>query len=710
MHGFASYSPWLFRLWTGQLIGRIPKFLARSIAATTATFLIGNATAAAQSLDIQITSREVRYEDFVLIDVRARTGETGADVEVAEIHFAKDSELGVRDLKVHCDTLEFKAGTACAGAPWSLILASADAWKLPLNGSIERLLLPDGAWSIKSTLQAGELKAGLSAGTVDGKLTANLDWDWQSLSSMGGLPMVPEQLSWVRTGEISAQLQIDLPEDGTPLIAYESQARDLSFDSPEGRYAGEGLKFGVRGTVRLDKNLGIDFRGEIASGALLIGNFYAAFDGQALKFSGKVAVDDRNIRFTGLNITDDESLNVLADASLRRDDASNTVDYRVHKLELHFPTAYQRYLESMAAPLTLDGLTVTGDLEWNGGSQGGVFSPGVFEMKDLSIVDGKRGRFAVTGLEAHVLSGQKNEASRFSWKGLLLQRINLGAGAAQVQAGDGRFSLTSPLRLEVLGGEVAIETFQVDMPGTGSGESQEPEIRLHASIEKLDMKQLTQALDWPMFEGSISGSIPGVTLRDGVLAVEGQIAFQVFDGEVLLTGLNVERPFGVLPSLAANLEVHDLDLQQVTSTFSFGHISGRMDGFVHDLRMLDWKPVAFDAWFGTPPGDAKSHEISRQAVNRLTSIGGGGATAALTGPVMKLFSNFSYRRLGLGCRLQNNTCEVRGLDDDDASVLIMEGAGIPKIMIRAFNRQMDFPQLVGGLTAAAEGEAMRVEH
>jgi hypothetical protein len=212
-----------------------------------------------------------------------------------------------------------------------------------------------------------------------------------------------------------------------------------------------------------------------------------------------------------------------------------------------------------------------------------------------------------------------------------------------------------------------------------------------------------------VFEGTISGNIPGVALRDGVLAVEGQIAFDVFDGQILLSGLRVERPFGVLPSLAANLDVHDLDLQQVTHTFSFGQISGRMEGYVHDLRMLDWKPVAFDAWFGTPEGE-KSQNISRQAVNRLTSIGGGGATAALTGPVMKLFSNFSYRRLGLGCRLQNNTCEVRGLDDDASSVLIMEGAGVPKIMIRAFNRQMDFPQLISGLTAAAEGESMRVEH
>ena len=75
---------------------------------------------------------------------------------------------------------------------------------------------------------------------------------------------------------------------------------------------------------------------------------------------------------------------------------------------------------------------------------------------------------------------------------------------------------------------------------------------------------------------------------------------------------------------------------------------------------------------------------------------------------MRLFSNFSYKRLGLGCELQNNICQVRGLDEDEVSVLIMEGAGIPKIMIRAFNRQMDWPSLVGGLTAASKGESIKI--
>jgi len=51
---------------------------------------------------------------------------------------------------------------------------------------------------------------------------------------------------------------------------------------------------------------------------------------------------------------------------------------------------------------------------------------------------------------------------------------------------------------------------------------------------------------------------------------------------------------------------------------------------------------------------------------------------------------------------------VRGVAEDDVSVLIMEGAGVPKITIRVFNRSVDWPQLLAQLMAASEGESIRI--
>ena len=73
-----------------------------------------------------------------------------------------------------------------------------------------------------------------------------------------------------------------------------------------------------------------------------------------------------------------------------------------------------------------------------------------------------------------------------------------------------------------------------------------------------------------------------------------------------------------------------------------------------------------------------------------------------------MFSSFSYRRLGLGCRLVDYVCELRGLSGDPDSVLILEGAGIPKITIRAYNRRIDWPQMVANLLAVSTGSEIQV--
>ena len=64
----------------------------------------------------------------------------------------------------------------------------------------------------------------------------------------------------------------------------------------------------------------------------------------------------------------------------------------------------------------------------------------------------------------------------------------------------------------------------------------------------MDMESLTSAMGWPAFSGRISGKVPAVSFDDGVLDVGGEIEFDVFDGSIAVSGLSVERPFGVLPS------------------------------------------------------------------------------------------------------------------------------------------------------------------
>jgi len=579
---------------------------------------------------------------------------------------------------------------------------------LMLEGALEEMHIGDGDLRLRGRLAARGLAADVSIVSQAAGLEVELAAEHQPVAALAGLQGLPPELKWLSGGEFGAGLTWQKAADGPAGLAFDLSVADLAFDSPDGRFAGDALHLAVRGSAPGGDLSRLDLDGVIDRGELLLDDFYRDFGDASLTFAAAVGLTDTALEIPALQLRDDAALNLEASAMLGLGPEANDWSLQVNRLELQFPAAYRRYLEPLAAAWTLDGLEVTGSMRWNGRLSPGEFISGDLDVSDLTVVDTRRGRFALTGLETQLRPGDYTFDSRLAWRGLIFGRINLGAGQAALDSEPGALALLEPLALDVLGGRLELQRLKLVLPDATSGELGEPDIQLQARLDQVDMKLLTAALGWPSFTGKISGEVPGVKFDDGILDVDGEIRVQVFDGRITLQKLRVERPFGVLPSLAADVEIESLDLDQLTQTFSFGRISGRLDGYVRDLRMLDWKPVAFDAWLGTPERQEGTNDISRQAVNRLTTIGGGPVTTALTSPLMRMFSNFSYRRLGLGCRLVDYVCELRGLSGDTDSVLILEGSGIPKITIRAFNREIDWPQMVANLLAVSAGDTIQV--
>lgn len=601
-------------------------------------------------------------------------------------------------------------GALCGNGAWEVHVPSLrnDEEMTRVSGATDGLdLLPDGL-GLKSSVSIGELSTDITLQQSGLSIDLEFRWDDQSVSALQAFVMAPSALGWATDGTVNGRAAVELEPDQDPQIFFELSVSKLSFDSPDGQYAGAELDVESRGTIEPADKIRGRFEGEIRSGELLIDDFYRNFSDAGIRLAAEYGVNGESLVVDSFEVTDDSALTLSgsAVASLAEDPALES--FSISGMELKFPLAYGRYIEPVAAIFTLDGLEVTGAVNWSGEWLGGQFQQGDLLVSDLTVVDLQQGRFAITGLDVHMRPGDYDFDSTVGWRGMLLGPINLGSADLNVDSAPGRFAIIEPLVLNVLGGELQFDRLAVELPTSIDQIEQELDLALQAEIRAMDMERLTTAMGWPAFSGQISGKVPAVSYDDGVLDVGGEIEFDVFDGSIAVSGLSVERPFGVLPSLAADIDIYDLDLQQVTQTFSFGQIGGRLDGYVHDLRMLDWEPVAFDAWLGTPERQDRSTDISRQAVNRLTTLGGGAATTALTNPFMKLFDSFSYRRLGMGCRLSNYICDMRGISEDDVSVLIMEGAGIPKIMIRAFNRRLDFPQLVAGLTAMAGDESVSI--
>jgi hypothetical protein len=151
--------------------------------------------------------------------------------------------------------------------------------------------------------------------------------------------------------------------------------------------------------------------------------------------------------------------------------------------------------------------------------------------------------------------------------------------------------------------------------------------------------------------------------------------------------------------------MRNLDLEAVTGTFSFGMITGRLHADVRNLELFRWAPVRFDTRLYTPPGDKSRHLISQRAVKNLSNIGGsgGGVAAALQSGFLRFFENFRYSRLGLSCRLENEICEMDGIEPQKGDAYyIVKGSGLPRIDIIGNAHRVSWKRLVSQLVAIQE--------
>ena len=233
------------------------------------------------------------------------------------------------------------------------------------------------------------------------------------------------------------------------------------------------------------------------------------------------------------------------------------------------------------------------------------------------------------------------------------------------------------------------------------------------ALERLDIGQLAQALDLPAFEGELSGRIPMARYQDQRLDFDGGLGMQLFGGTVQVSSLALERPFGVAPSVTADLVLDDIDLEALTGVFGVGSIAGKLDGRIADLRLVDWTPTAFDADLHTDRDAARAagieQRISQRAVQDISSVGDASFGASLQGRLIALFDDFGYRDIGISCRLANEVCLMGGLRPvADNAFAIVEGAGLPRLTVVGYNRLVDWPTLLERLVAAGRGEVAPV--
>ncbi|MGB5621811.1 MAG: hypothetical protein WBN65_04900, partial [Gammaproteobacteria bacterium] len=325
------------------------------------------------------------------------------------------------------------------------------------------------------------------------------------------------------------------------------------------------------------------------------------------------------------------------------------------------------------------------------------------------FMDDRDGRLGLYGLTANFAwaRGRQQAAEvpvTVGWQGGFVYGIALDAARFEFAVEPGQWRLRQPTLIPFLGGGLAVETLEIGDFTPGNAR-----VAIDARLQPVSMLALTRALDWPPLSGNLSGVIPSMSYRDGALTFGGTLAAQMFDGEIRVSNFRLREPFNPGSRLEADIAIDSLDLKRVTEALSFGLITGKLDGYVKGLKMIDWSPVAFDARIFTPPGDKSRHRISQRAVDNIANLGGGGGAAALSKGFLRFFEDFSYSRIGLGCTLRYDTCEMSGIEPAGTGYYILRGSGLPQINVVGYSRKASWSTIVEQLKSIMESEGPVIE-
>jgi len=563
----------------------------------------------------------------------------------------------------------------------------------------------------------------VAGGTV--RFTGNLAAASWALDVDGdGLDLVPARqlaLPWFQlrqtdslTGHVRFRLQSTGHLDAAhPLdraqVRLTASTSDLNYSNEPGTTVGQNLVATVTGTATRDRGRLIsDLHLQSSSGQTLAGAVLLDFAKNPLDLQTHLESAANTLALTQIRLAQKDLIDASGDAQIAVEGPFILQQAHFDVQRLEFAAAYRSFLQLALATTDFGALNVGGHASGEIAITNDALSKVSARVQNVSMADSTtRVSLANANGEVHWTSdpGAAIEPSHLSWSSSGAYGLVGGPVQMSFTTHGKDFTLANNTRFPVFDGALVVHTLAIRKWG-----APDTELDFDAQLEPISMPLLSKAFGWPVLSGQLAGTIPGVTYRDRVLAVDGDLSANVFDGTIVGSRLKLTDPWGPWPKLDANVTARHLDLDLLTHTFSIGSISGRLDADLKSLELFNWSPVAFDARLQTTPGDRSTHRISQRAITSISSVGGGGGgvTAALQSGVLKFFHTFHYDRIGISCQLRDEVCLMSGLEPAKQGYYLVKGRGLPRIDIIGNAGRVDWTQLVGQIAASMHSQNILV--
>ncbi|MFQ6332969.1 hypothetical protein [Methylophilus sp. 3sh_L] len=474
--------------------------------------------------------------------------------------------------------------------------------------------------------------------------------------------------------------------------------KEAKFSDASGLHAGERLT-GVMNLAAHEASDGWRWQGvfEWQTGELFWQPFYFAEGNKRFEIRGRYQSPVVDIEQATLSLPEVGTLQSQSRFNL---DTQTFERLKLQAKAVDFKGLYQAFIQPLLPDSVFGHLNVEGKADW------------LFEAKDMhpvkfqldiadASVEDQLGKFGFSHLNAHIPWDyeQPQQISMGYQSGHVLK---IPLGKTQWQADVDRFSITTPqLSLPVLDGALIFEDV------SAAWVQQSMVWHLKMDMQPIGMASFSQALGWPAMRGQINGQIPLVTYANHVLRMQGEMYFSLFKGQVGLSELVVDDPLGNVPRLHANLRMREIDMGEMTRTFNFGSITGKLEGDIQHLRLQNWKPVYMDAHVQTAEGPFEK-KVSQRAVENITALGGEGTAAALQRTFLRFFKEFGYEKIGLRCELRGDICKMSGVEPIAGGFVIVKGEGIPSVNVNGYTEYVSWKDMLARMRRITDSNSKMI--
>lgn len=684
----------------------LARFSQVRLAALLLLILSGTALAI-ESARLQTDNLQFAGLDLRSLDIRFNLTENGLAMQAAadQLQLAgevlNDVELNCRQFKIaagfwQCRQGQLQFSHAIFGKQQLTIEFAANTEIADYRVQLTELALADGRFNLDLYVNQQSWQADIDSQQAN--LTTLLALVPQVLPDMD----LSKIADWQVAGHFSGKASFSGSGVQLKTAALQLTSPDLSFSDTSGDRVAESLNLAIELTANYQQRWQFQTDLVVNSGQSYWSPVFADFQQTPVKLAVNGTIDPvgQSWQFRDIDFRQQNVMSVTGAATIAQQ--------QLQSLHLSLepsplPSIYQWWLQPFVpgtAAANLDtGGTIGGALDWQDGQLTVEAN-----LQQLKIND-TAGRFTIEGLEGQFAwtSGKTPLPVDLSWQQIMLGALPIAASQLQAEVSENQLTLMQTLELPLLDGALQISAFNYQFAPNGS------RWQFEGLLKPLSMQALTQALGWPEMDGKLSGVIPKVSYRDQQIDIEGALQVKVFDGTTIITDLQLQSPFGSLPQLTANMDMQRLDLELLTRTFDFGKISGRLNGQITDLRLLNWRPVQFDAQFATAENNPGKRRISQRAVDNLSQIGGG-ASGVMSRSFLRFFDDFSYDKLGIRCKLNNEVCQMSGVENDEQGYYIVKGGGLPPwINVKGYTRRVDWPDLLARLKAVQTSDGPIIE-